>query len=101
MEQRDFIKYLNSHKEEYEFEEGEHEKKEGIFVMNTKFDTKTHFSWEAVRKYDIETLLTETYQGRNTEQITRVTGFFSKVSGWNKGKRGELEERYRSGVGTK
>ncbi len=29
------------------------------------------------------------------EGITRVTGFFSKISSWNKGKLGELKERYR------
>ena len=30
--------------------------------------------------------------------ITRVTGYFSKVSGWNVGKRAELADRYRSAV---
>ncbi len=29
------------------------------------------------------------------EQITRITGYFTKVSSWNKGKRGELKDRYR------
>lgn len=29
----------------------------------------------------------------NVEGITRVTGFFSKISGWNKGKKGELADR--------
>ncbi len=29
----------------------------------------------------------------NIEGITRVTGFFSKISGWNKGKLGELVDR--------
>jgi len=33
------------------------------------------------------------------EGITRVTGFFSKTRGWNKGKMGELKDRYRSRVG--
>jgi hypothetical protein len=33
--------------------------------------------------------------GRNVEHITRVTGYFSRVSGWNKGKKGELVERQR------
>jgi anaerobic ribonucleoside-triphosphate reductase len=32
----------------------------------------------------------------NIDHITRVTGYFSKVSGWNKGKKAELRERYRS-----
>jgi anaerobic ribonucleoside-triphosphate reductase len=31
------------------------------------------------------------------EQITRITGYFTKVSSWNKGKRGELRDRYRNG----
>ncbi len=30
--------------------------------------------------------------------ITRVTGYFSKVSGWNKGKRAELDDRFRSSL---
>jgi len=30
------------------------------------------------------------------EGITRVTGFFSKTSGWNKGKLGELKERTKN-----
>jgi len=32
----------------------------------------------------------------NIEGITRITGYFSKISGWNKGKIGELKDRYRS-----
>ena len=30
------------------------------------------------------------------DHITRVTGYFTKVSGWNKGKKAELRDRYRS-----
>ncbi len=36
--------------------------------------------------------------GRNVEHITRITGYFSRVSGWNKGKRAELVDRSRSRV---
>jgi ribonucleoside-triphosphate reductase len=35
----------------------------------------------------------------DTEGITRVTGFFSKTRGWNKGKMGELKDRYRNNIG--
>ncbi|HSR36410.1 MAG TPA: anaerobic ribonucleoside-triphosphate reductase, partial [Desulfurivibrionaceae bacterium] len=28
--------------------------------------------------------------------ITRITGYFTKISSWNKGKLGELKERYRN-----
>jgi ribonucleoside-triphosphate reductase len=31
----------------------------------------------------------------NVDFITRVTGYFSKVSGWNPGKRAELKDRYK------
>lgn len=30
------------------------------------------------------------------EQITRITGYFTKVASWNKGKRGELKDRLRN-----
>jgi anaerobic ribonucleoside-triphosphate reductase len=30
------------------------------------------------------------------EGITRITGYFSRIPGWNKGKIGELNDRYRS-----
>jgi ribonucleoside-triphosphate reductase len=33
--------------------------------------------------------------GSNVEGITRITGYFSKISGWNKGKLGELRDRHR------
>ena len=32
------------------------------------------------------------------EGITRVTGFFSKINSWNKGKIGELKQRHRVGI---
>jgi ribonucleoside-triphosphate reductase len=33
----------------------------------------------------------------NIEGITRITGYFSRIPGWNKGKIAELRDRYRSG----
>ncbi len=35
-------------------------------------------------------------QSGNVDHITRVTGYFTRVSGWNKGKKAELKDRYRS-----
>jgi len=34
----------------------------------------------------------------NIEGITRITGYFSRIPGWNKGKIGELKARYRSDI---
>jgi len=36
--------------------------------------------------------------GMDVEQITRVTGYFSKVRGWNPGKRAELRDRSKHEV---
>jgi ribonucleoside-triphosphate reductase len=33
---------------------------------------------------------------RHTEGITRITGYFTRISSWNKGKIGELKDRYRN-----
>ena len=35
----------------------------------------------------------------NVDGITRITGYFSKTSGWNKGKLAELKDRDRSNIG--
>ncbi|OGC12830.1 anaerobic ribonucleoside-triphosphate reductase [candidate division WOR-1 bacterium RIFOXYC2_FULL_37_10] len=32
----------------------------------------------------------------NIEGITRITGYYSRIQGWNKGKTGELKERHRT-----
>jgi len=38
-----------------------------------------------------------TYCGStDVDGITRITGYFTKVSSWNKGKLGELRDRYRN-----
>ncbi len=37
-------------------------------------------------------------QSENIEGITRITGYFSKISGWNKGKLAELRERNRTKI---
>jgi ribonucleoside-triphosphate reductase len=38
-----------------------------------------------------------TYCGSDeVDGITRITGYFTRVSSWNKGKKGELEDRFRS-----
>ncbi len=35
-------------------------------------------------------------QSTNVDGITRITGYFTRISSWNKGKRGELSDRFRN-----
>lgn len=70
----------------------------GYIVEDTKFDTLYHMTPEAFAALDVNTLNAVTAAGRDVDHVTRVTGYFSKVSGWNKGKAQELKDRHRTGV---
>jgi Anaerobic ribonucleoside-triphosphate reductase len=62
-------------------------------------DEKLKITPKALKELTPEKLEQVLIGGRNIEHITRVTGYFSRVSGWNKGKRGELADRTRVAVG--
>jgi hypothetical protein len=71
---------------------------EKVVVYNKHFQTLTTFDLsllERISKIDFDKY---THRGKNIEQITRVTGYFSKVNAWNKGKKAELKDRYRSNI---
>ena len=98
MEKQAFVAYLSQNPEQFAFQEKEQDGVPGLLVENNSFQTKTFFSEETISVKDLAPLLIATHQGRNVEHITRVTGYFSKVSGWNKGKVAELIDRYRTPV---
>ena len=97
MDRQEFIGFLQSEEEHFEMAEAPLEGKNGVYVKNNTFDTETHFTNEVIASMELKDLIVATHQGRNIEQMTRVTGYFSKVAGWNKGKVGELRDRTRVG----
>ena len=60
-------------------------------------DNCTRITKKVFGKLTPEDLLHEINRGLEIEHITRITGYFTKVSQWNKGKRGELRDRTRAG----
>jgi hypothetical protein len=64
-----------------------------------KADEKVKIEPKALGELTAQKLENVLVGGRNVEHITRVTGYFSRVSGWNKGKRGELLDRERVVIG--
>ena len=98
MEKQGFVAYLSRNQEQFAFQEKEQDGVAGVLVENKSFQTKTFFPKETISGKDLSLLLIATHQGRNIEHITRVTGYFSKVSGWNKGKVAELIDRHRTPV---
>lgn len=55
----------------------------------------TRMTRDIIAKLSPEELMSQINRGLEVEQITRITGYFTKVSQWNKGKRGELKDRFR------
>ena len=98
MKKEEFAAYLSRTPGQFDFREKEREGASGVLVENRFYQTKTFFSEEAITARDLDQLLLATHQGRNIEHITRVTGYFSKVSGWNKGKVAELVDRHRTSI---
>ena len=98
MQKQEFVAYLSQNPEQFAFQEKEQDGVPGVLVENKSFQTKTFFPAETISTKDLSPLLVATHQGRNVEHITRVTGYFSKVSGWNKGKVAELIDRHRTPI---
>jgi hypothetical protein len=95
MKKKEFIEHLKRNKNNFDFAEAPHEGIEGIYVKNKTYGTEIHFSDKVIEELTLDDLVKSTHQGKNIEQMTRVTGYFSKVSKWNKGKKGELKDRHR------
>jgi len=72
-----------------------------IYLRHAVYDgpnEKVKIEPKALRELTAQKLEHILVDGRNIEHITRVTGYFSRVSGWNRGKRGELEDRHRAAL---
>ena len=67
-----------------------------LVVYHNEFETKTKVMLNKLEEITANKLEVATHQGKHIEHITRVTGYFSKVSGWNKGKIAELVDRHRT-----
>lgn len=71
---------------------------EGYRIYNKQYNTNTFISNEAIEMNDSPILLTCIQHGKNVDVITRITGYFTRTSSWNKGKKGELKDRHKTSV---
>jgi hypothetical protein len=85
----------------YEWAEGEYNGKQGYFIRSERFDTKAHFTNEAIQGNDWTKLNRGIVQGKDVYHITRIVGYYSKVHNWNKSKLGELEDRHQGNYAVK
>lgn len=97
MKIQEFVDNLKVCPEEFSFYPGEHRGKTGFFVENRLCSTLTHFTDESILTHKLPFLILRTHQGKNLENITRITGYFSRTTHWNKGKKAELKDRARVG----
>ena len=96
MDRGDFEAYLMAH-DEWDCADAEG----GLTVMWWKAGetddptTMHHVANFAIMDNPLETLLAGCKAGCDVDHVTRVTGYFSRTSAWNPGKRGELKDRHR------
>ena len=60
---------------------------------------QTVFDGDWLAEHTTDELSAAINQGLELENIARVTGYFSKVGQWNKGKIGELKDRRKFSIG--
>lgn len=59
----------------------------------------TAISYAVLDTLDADGLMKAINRGLEVEQITRITGYMTKVSSWNPGKRAELKDRAKWTIG--
>ncbi|MDQ7799545.1 MAG: hypothetical protein RDU76_11500 [Candidatus Edwardsbacteria bacterium] len=69
-----------------------------MVITNKKHGVTVRATHQAIAENDWETIKAQTVGGRDVLHITRVTGYFTIVEGWNKGKLGELHDRFHSNI---
>jgi hypothetical protein len=81
------------------------EKNEQVFFRNTNLDwynnkpeRSTAVKYWKIDQMSSNELMHEINRGLMVEGITRITGYFTKTSSWNPGKRGELKDRSKIGI---
>ncbi len=67
------------------------------FYVNNP-DSCTKIDNEVVEKLTAAEIMSEVNRGLEVEHITRITGYYTRVSQWNKGKLGELKDRIRTPI---
>jgi len=91
VEQSDFEHWMDDH-DDWDYTED----KNGLIILWQDGRSMSHVTWAAIADNDLTVLVAACKQGRDVDHITRVTGYFSKTSGWNKGKTAELKDRHRT-----
>jgi anaerobic ribonucleoside-triphosphate reductase len=61
-------------------------------------DSCTRIDNDVVETLTSAEILREVNRGLEVEHITRITGYYTRVSQWNKGKLGELKDRIRTPI---
>lgn len=97
------LKEATKNSDRYSYEEAsiegdDGEEIKGVIISDGKTGTAIHVAFGRMLGLSWETLRAAAAQGHDVDHITRVTGYFSRTSGWNKGKVAELRDRAKEGI---
>lgn len=75
-----------------------HNGEEGYLISNSNLFTTTWIASKTLETMNMKQFELATNQGKNTQQISRVTGYYSVVQNWNAGKKAELLDRHKDNL---
>lgn len=96
MDLKELTDFLERRKETVEWSRTE-EDLGAIYLKSDIWNTIIRIDLDKLKDITEAQIIQQLEAGKNIEQMTRVTGYFSKISGWNLGKKAELKDRYRTG----
>lgn len=70
----------------------------GYLIVSDRWEVMRHIEKDVLAGMTVTMLEDVMAGGKNIDHITRITGYMSKTSGWNKGKQAELRDRHRTTV---
>ena len=68
----------------------------GLPFYDNNPDVGFYMSGERIGELSPDELVAEVKKGFELDHITRITGYMTRVESWNKGKVGELRDRYKN-----
>ena len=89
---------------EFDYAEGEHKGVDGVFMHYSRKDVPdpgqvTHISLAKLADMDWLSVRRAVVNGRDVVQMTRIIGYYSRLSNWNPSKIGELKDRHKGDYG--
>jgi len=101
---KDFFESVNSHPELEGLDVTNDGGEDVVYVLHKPTATKYRLTFDAIATEDwgtLEAIMTGRREAHVMDHMTRVVGYYSRISNWNKSKVGELRGRHSGNYGVR